>query len=63
MMINDKTQTGILRNIIFGTMARATNDIIIGVATEKLSTGLASGISLNIAYYVGFRIKHRRETK
>ena len=63
MMINDKTQTGILRNIIFGAIARATNGIIIGVAIDRLSDGLASGISLNIAYSVGFRIKHRRETK
>ena len=63
MMINDKTRTTILTGIIFGAIARATDDIITGVATEKLSTGLASGISLNIAYYVGFRIKHRRETE
>ena len=63
MMINDKTRTAILTGIIFGAMARATNGIIIGVTIDRLSDGLASGINLDKACPVGFRIIHRRKTK
>ena len=61
MMINDKTRTAILTGIIFVAIARATNGIIIGVAIDRLPTGLASGI--DIAYPVGFLLCIIRKPK
>ena len=63
MMINDKTRTAILTGIIFVAIARATNGIIIGVAIDRLPTGLASGIDIDIAYPVGFLLCIIRKPK